>query len=140
MYLGNIILLVLNLPLIPFIARLLAIKKEILVPLILFFSLIGVYLVSFNAVDIFFMIALAVLAIFFRLASYPLPPLILGFILGTPLEENLRRALIINKGSFSFLWERPISLVLFILTLIFLFLPLIRRALGFFNRTKQEVQ
>ncbi len=134
MYIGNLILLVLNLPLIPFISRLLMIKKEILVPLILFFSLIGVYLVSFNNVDIFFMVGLAILAVFLNFASFPLPPLILGFILGGPLEENLRRALIINKGSFSFLWERPISLTLFILTLFFLFLPFIRRLIAFLRQ------
>ena len=51
-----------------------------------------------------------------------MPPLILGFILGTMLEKNLRRALLINDGSFSFMWERPISLALFILMILIILL------------------
>ena len=53
-----------------------------------------------------------------------MPPLILGFILGGMLEKNLRRALIINDGSFSFLWERPISLALFILMILIILLQI----------------
>ncbi|MED5420458.1 MAG: tripartite tricarboxylate transporter permease, partial [Pseudomonadota bacterium] len=67
MYIGNLILLILNLPLIPYIARLLALPKQLLVPLILFFSLIGVYLVSFNTFDIYMMTAFALVAICLRL-------------------------------------------------------------------------
>jgi putative tricarboxylic transport membrane protein len=115
MYIGNIVLLILNLPLIPYIARILAIPKNILVPLVLFFSVTGVYLISFNAFDIYFMAIVAIISLVLRTLNYPMPPLILGFILGTLIEKNLRRALLINDGSFSFLWERPISLGLFIL-------------------------
>ena len=53
-----------------------------------------------------------------------MPPLILGFILGGMLEKNLRRALLINDGSFSFLWERPISLTLFILMILIILLQI----------------
>jgi len=115
MYIGNIVLLILNLPLIPYIARILAIPKNILVPLVLFFSVTGVYLISFNAFDIYFMAIVAIISLVLRTLNYPMPPLILGFILGALIEKNLRRALLINDGSFSFLWERPISLGLFIL-------------------------
>ena len=115
MYIGNVVLLILNLPLIPYIARILAIPKTILVPLVLFFSVTGVYLISFNAFDIYFMAVVAIISLVLRTLNYPMPPLILGFILGALIEKNLRRALLINDGSFSFLWERPISLGLFIL-------------------------
>jgi len=67
MYIGMVILLILNLPLIPYIARLLAEPRNYLVPLILFFSITGIYLMSFNTFDIFLMIGLAVLACFLRL-------------------------------------------------------------------------
>ena len=121
MYIGNVILLVLNLPLIPYIARILAIPKNILVPLVLFFSVTGVYLISFNAFDIYFMAIVAILSLVLRILKYPMPPLILGFILGGMLEKNLRRALLINDGSFSFMWERPISLALFIIMVLIIF-------------------
>jgi putative tricarboxylic transport membrane protein len=118
MYIGNIVLLILNLPLIPYIARILAIPQKILVPLVLFFSVTGVYLISFNSFDIYFMAIVALISLVLRVIDYPMPPLILGFILGGMMEKNLRRALIINDGSYSFLWERPISLTLFIIMII----------------------
>jgi putative tricarboxylic transport membrane protein len=117
MYVGNLILLVINLPLIPWIARTLAIPEPILAPLILFFCLIGVYLVSFNPFDLWLMIALAVVCLVLRLLDYPMAPLLLGFVLGKLLEENLRRALLVNDGSFSFLWERPVTLALVVLAM-----------------------
>ncbi|MFM8800537.1 MAG: tripartite tricarboxylate transporter permease, partial [Tagaea sp.] len=109
MYVGNLILLAINLPLIPQIARTLAIPERMLVPLILFFCLIGVYLVSCNAFDLWVMIGLAVVCVGLRLLDYPMAPLLLGFVLGKLMEENLRRALIVNDGSFAFLWERPVT-------------------------------
>ena len=124
MYIGNIVLLILNLPLIPYIARILAIPKNILVPLVLFFSVTGVYLISFNAFDIYFMAIVAIISLVLRTLNYPMPPLILGFILGALIEKNLRRALLINDGSFSFLWERPISLGLFILMIAIILLQI----------------
>ncbi len=59
-----------------------------------------------------------------RILKYPMPPLILGFILGGMLEKNLRRAILINDGSFSFMWERPISLALFIVMIIIVLLQI----------------
>jgi putative tricarboxylic transport membrane protein len=126
MYLGNVILLILNLPLIPYIARLLSLPRQILIPLILFFSLIGVYLVSFNTFDIHMMAGFALAAIILRLLDFPMAPLILGFILGDMIEDNLRRALTISDGSVSFLWERPLTGIIFGLTILTLLAPLIR--------------
>ena len=126
MYFGNLILLVLNLPLIPYIARLLTLPSHLLVPLVLFFSLIGVYLVSFNTFDLYLMVGFAMLAVLLRLFDYPMAPMILGFILGGMMETNLRRALRVNDGSISFLWERPITAVIMGITLLLLVLPIIR--------------
>lgn len=136
MYVGNIILLVLNLPLIPYIAKLLALPKQILTPMILFFSLIGVYLVSFNTYDIHMMVVVAAIVLAIRLIDFPLAPMLLGFILGGMLEDNLRRALAISDGEFSFLWERPITAVILSITVVLLVSPLWafvkdRRALKF---------
>ena len=64
------------------------------------------------------MAIVALISLVLRVMDYPMPPLILGFILGGMMEKNLRRALIINDGSYSFLWERPISLTLFIIMIL----------------------
>ncbi|BAJ03411.1 tripartite tricarboxylate transporter permease [Shewanella violacea] len=123
MYLGNIVLLFINLPLIPYIAKALTLPKQLLTVLILFFSLIGVYLVSFNAFDIFMMAVFSVIAIGLRLLNFGMSPLILGFILGGMLEQNLRRSLTLYDGSISFLWERPITLTILIVATLILVLP-----------------
>ena len=124
MYLGNVVLLILNLPLIPYLAKILQVPRPVLIPMVLLFSLIGVYLVSFNTMDIYVMVLVALVAIGLRLLDFPMAPMLLGFILGGMLEDNLRRALVINDGSLSFLWERPITLGFTLVTLVMLLLPL----------------
>jgi putative tricarboxylic transport membrane protein len=125
MYLGNLVLLVINLPLIPYIARTLAIPEQMLVPLILFFCLIGVYLVSFNTFDLWMLIGLAAICVGLRLVDYPMAPLLLGFVLGKLMEENLRRALLVNDGSFAFLWERPITALLLAISVACMLVPVV---------------
>ena len=125
MYIGNVILLILNLPLIPYIARILAIPSNVLIPLIMFFSLIGVYFVSFNTFDIHLMVIFAVAALTLRLLDFPMAPMLLGFILGGMMEENLRRALIINNDSWSFLWERGLTLSILIIAALVLIVPIV---------------
>jgi putative tricarboxylic transport membrane protein len=116
MYIGMVILLILNLPLIPYIARILAVPKNYLIPLILFFSITGIYVMSFNNFDIYLMIGIAVVATFMRLYDFPMPPLILAFVLGRLMEENLRRSLLISHGSFDFLWVRPLTTIILLFT------------------------
>ncbi len=116
MYIGMVILLILNLPLIPYIARILAVPKNYLIPLILFFSITGIYVMSFNNFDIYLMIGIAVVATFMRLYDFPMPPLILSFVLGGLMEENLRRSLLISDGSFDFLWGRPLTAIILLFT------------------------
>lgn len=125
MYVGNIVLLILNLPLIPYISRLLRIPRQLLTPIILFLSLMGVYLVSFNTVDLTMMVIIGVIAVVIRILDYPLAPLLLGFILGGMMEDNLRRALLIWDGSFAFLWQRPITATIMAITLLTLLFPII---------------
>jgi len=130
MYIGNIVLLVLNLPLIPYIAKLLAMPKQLLTPLVIFFSLIGVYLVTFNTFDIYMMVGFALVAVGLRLIDYPMAPMILGFILGGMMENNLRRALTISDGELNFLWERPITAIILAITILMLISPLISQFLS----------
>ncbi|MEM8749720.1 MAG: tripartite tricarboxylate transporter permease [Pseudomonadota bacterium] len=135
MWLGNIVLLVLNLPLIPYIARVLAIPARFLLPLILFFSLIGVYFVSFNTFDIQLMVLFGLAATVLRLLSFSLAPMILGFILGGMMEENLRRALLINNDSWSFLWERGLTLTILLIAVACLIVPMLS---PFFARLRNK--
>jgi putative tricarboxylic transport membrane protein len=97
--------------------------------MILLFSITGVYLVSFNSMDILIMVGICALAIFLRLLTFPMAPLLLGFILGGMMEDNLRRALLINDDSLSFLWERPITLVIMLITLLILLAPLFQQTI-----------
>ena len=113
-----VVLLILNLPLIPYIARILAVPRTFLIPMILFFSVTGIYLMSFNNFDIFLMIGIAVVATILRLYDFPMAPLILAFVLGGLMEENLRRSLLISDGSWTFLWDRPLTLCIMIVILI----------------------
>jgi putative tricarboxylic transport membrane protein len=126
MYLGNVFLLILNLPLIPYFARLLAVPRNILIPGIIFFSIIGVYLITFNNFDINAMILISVIALLLRIFDFPMAPLLLGFILGGLMEDNLRRSLVIYDGSMSFLWERPITLGINLVTIAFLVSPIVQ--------------
>jgi len=123
MYFGNLVLLILNLPLIPYISRLLAIPPQILNPLIIFFSIIGVYLVSFNTFDIQMMVFITLMAVGLKMLDFPMAPMLLGFILGGMLEKNLSRALVVSDGSFDFLWNRPLTLSIICATITILLLP-----------------
>ena len=118
MYIGMVVLLILNLPLIPYIARILAVPRTFLIPMILFFSVTGIYLMSFNNFDIFLMIGIAVVATILRLYDFPMPPLILAFVLGGLMEENLRRSLLISDGSWAFLWDRPLTLCIMLVIIL----------------------
>lgn len=138
MYVGNLFLLVLNLPLIPYIAKLLAIPRPILIPVIMFFSMMGVYLVSFNTFDLQLLVAVAVAAVILRIINFPMAPLLLGFILGGMLEDNLRRALTISNGEWSFLFERKSSLILLVLIGVALFAPLISKTSRFLVRASSD--
>jgi putative tricarboxylic transport membrane protein len=139
MYLGNVFLLILNLPLIPYFARLLAVPRNILIPGIIFFSVIGVYLISFNNFDINAMIIISVIALVLRLFDFPMAPLLLGFILGGLMEDNLRRSLMIYDGSLSFLWKRPTTLGINLVTIAFLASPIIQWLLRFRRRDRLAV-
>jgi len=134
MYFGNLMLLVLNLPLIPYIARLLLVPRNYLIPVIMFFSLMGVYLVSFNVFDIQMMVLMVVIAVVLRLLEFPMAPLLLGFILGGMLEDNLRRAIAVSDGQLNFLWERPTTLSLILLVCLAILIPLARALRAYTRR------
>ena len=109
MYLGNGLLLLLNLPLIGMWVQVLKIPYKILFPLILLFCLIGTFSVNGSTFDLLVMLAFGFLGYLMRKFGYESPPFILAFILGPILEQNLRQSLIISDGSFAIFITRPIS-------------------------------
>jgi len=126
MYIGNVVLLILNLPLIPYIAKLLAIPRNYLIPFILFFTMIGAYIGQNNATELLLLVGLGVFATIMRFADYPLAPLLIGFILGGMLENNFARAVNLTDGV-AFMWERPMTAALLVIGLALIFLPAYRR-------------
>ncbi|MCE8517712.1 tripartite tricarboxylate transporter permease [Ruegeria pomeroyi] len=122
MYLGNLILLVLNLPLIPYIAKILTVPRTFLIPFILFFTLMGAYIGQNNATELLILVGLGVCATVLRFADYPLAPLLIGFILGSMLENNFARAMQLYDG-LGFILERPMTMGLLALAVILVMLP-----------------
>ncbi|WP_370158932.1 tripartite tricarboxylate transporter permease [Salipiger bermudensis] len=125
MYIGNLVLLVLNLPLIPYIAKILAIPRNYLIPFILFFTLMGAYIGQNNATELLMLVGLGVLATILRFADYPLAPALIGFILGTMLEDNFARSMQLYRG-LDFILERPMTMGLLILAAVLVLLPSFR--------------
>jgi putative tricarboxylic transport membrane protein len=109
MYVGNAMLLVLNLPLIGLWVQLLRVPYRILFPLILLFCVIGVYSISSNIWDIVVMLIFGVLGYLMKKLEYEPVPLVLAFVLGRMAEESLRQSLVLSRGSLTIFLSRPIS-------------------------------
>jgi putative tricarboxylic transport membrane protein len=131
MYIGNVMLLILNVPLIPLWVQVLKIPYKILFPLILLFCIIGAYSVRSSIFDVHLTIIFGIVGYLFRKFDYEAAPLVLAFVLGPLFESNLRQSLTLSKGSFSIFFTRPISAVSITLAIIFLvigFMPYFTKA------------
>ncbi|MGO7427105.1 tripartite tricarboxylate transporter permease, partial [Rhizobium ruizarguesonis] len=130
MWIGNLMLLVINLPLIGMWVSLLRLPYKYLYPAILVFCAIGVYSVNYSPFNVFETVLFGFLGyLFFKLALEP-APLLIGFVLGPMLEEYLRRAMVVSRGSAWVFVERPVSAVLLAIAALALgamLLPSIRR-------------
>ena len=125
MYIGNIVLLILNLPLIPYIAKVLTIPRTYLIPFILFFTLMGSYIGQNNSTELLILVGFGICATILKFADYPLAPLLIGFILGSMLEDNFSRSMQLYDGV-SFIFERPMTSGLITVAIILIVLPSIR--------------
>jgi putative tricarboxylic transport membrane protein len=115
MWIGNLMLVILNLPLIGIWVQLLKVPYRLLYPAILVFCAIGVYSINNNTFDVQITVLFGVLGyIFYKLRCEP-APLILGFILGPMMEENLRRAMLLSRGDPTVFFTRPLSLTLLLM-------------------------
>ena len=125
MYIGNIMLLVLNLPMIGLWVRLLMVPYSVLFPIILFVALTGAFVVNGSILDLYLMLGFGVLGYFMRKFDYEPAPLILAFVLAPILEISLRQSLIISGGDVSIFFVRPISLTLLVISALLLLSALI---------------
>jgi putative tricarboxylic transport membrane protein len=125
MYIGNGMLLVLNLPLIPLWVKVLNIPYYLLYPLILLFCLIGAYSLENNSADIIVMLLFGISGFLMKKFRYDGAPMILALVLGQKLETSLRRSLIMSQGDFSIFISRPISLAFLITAVVLLIIPII---------------
>jgi putative tricarboxylic transport membrane protein len=125
MYIGNIMLLVLNLPLIGIWVKILKIPYEVLFPLILLFCLIGVFSLNNNVGEIGLMLFFGGVGYFMKKFNYEAAPLVLAMVLGPMMENALRQSLIMANGSAAIFFTRPISLAVALLVLILLVLPML---------------
>jgi putative tricarboxylic transport membrane protein len=120
MYLGNIMLLVLNLPLVGAFAKVATIRPQVLLPIISVVCLVGVYSVRNAFFDVWVMIAAGVIGFFLRRWGYPIAPFIIGIVLGPTTENSLRQTLLMFKGEVSLITGRPLASTLLALALAFI--------------------
>jgi putative tricarboxylic transport membrane protein len=135
MYIGNFILLLLNLPFVPLFANILRIPKRILLPLVILFCITGMYSVNNSVFDIWVMLVFGGLGFVAAKWKYEGAPLLLGLVLGPKMEVAFRQSLMISRGDFSIFTGRSISLVFLLMTALFLLFPLLRSGL---NRLRKD--
>lgn len=123
--LGNILLLILNLPMVGIFVRLLSIPPRFLLPVVTMVAFVGIYAISRSVFDLCFMIGFGVIGYVFRKADIPLVPIILGMLLGPEMEKNLRHVMQINDGNWLMLWDSGLATGLWATALAGLILPLI---------------
>ncbi|PKR85432.1 tripartite tricarboxylate transporter permease [Heyndrickxia camelliae] len=130
MFIGNLMLLILNLPLVKVFAKIIETPKKYLIPLIIAISIFGVYAVQVSTNDLLLLLGCGVLGYFLSKNDYPIAPLVLGLVLGPMIENNMRRALTISNGDYTIFFTRPISLAFLIVTVLWLVIPVLLKAKG----------
>lgn len=134
MYVGNVMLLILNLPLVGVFVNFLRIPYRILYPMILMFCIVGVYAVNSSYIDVVIMCIMGVLGYLFRKFDFETAPIVLGVVLAPIFEMSLRQSLAMSNGKYSIFFQRPISVTFLIGALILLviaLIPLIRKGIDY---------
>jgi putative tricarboxylic transport membrane protein len=126
LFVANVMLIILNVPMVRVFTRILAVPNWALVPAIAIITSIGVYAVHATTFDLVLMVTIGVLGYILRKLDFPLSPVLLGFILGGLMEQNLRRALSISNGELQILWSSPITMATWGLVALMLALPVWR--------------
>ncbi|MDZ5695704.1 tripartite tricarboxylate transporter permease [Chelativorans sp. M5D2P16] len=134
LFIGNIMLLLLNVPMVSIFVRVLQVPTKYLMPAVAMISFVGIYGLSGSTFDLLVMIVFGVAGYLLRKLDVPLVPVILGILLGNEMEKNLRRALTISDGDLSILWGSPIAIGIWILAILGFIAPLL---FGRFVRRKR---
>ncbi|MGE5619500.1 MAG: tripartite tricarboxylate transporter permease [Sphingomonadaceae bacterium] len=129
MYVGNAILLILNLPLVNIFAKLLDLPGALLYSMVIAFCVLGVYGLRLSVFDVGLMLGFGIVGYFMRMHSYPLAPCLLALVLGDMMEQNFRRALTLSAGNPSIFFTRPITIALLIAALLVLLGPPMLKAI-----------
>lgn len=130
MFVGNLMLLILNLPLVKIFAKLIETPAKYLIPMIIAISFFGVYAVQMSTFDLMLLIACGVVGYFLAKNDFPMAPLVLGLVLGPMIENNMRRALTISNGDFMVFVEKPVSLIFLIIAVLWITVPVIMKLRG----------
>ncbi len=129
LYIGNIMLFLINLPLVRLWVKILQIPKELLFAGILVFGTLGVYSISGSLTELLIVYVIGFVGFCMRMYDFPVAPAVLGAILGPLMEQQFRRALALGEGSFSIFVTRPLTVVILLLALGMLFMPYVLNAL-----------
>ena len=135
MYIGNVILVILNMPLIGLWVSLLRVPYKIMMPLIVAISAVGIYATENNIFDLWVMFGFGVLGFVMRKLDFPASPIVLAVVLGPLVEKSLKQSLVISGGSLAIFFTRPISAVLIVVSLLSIFAPLFS---GAWRRLREE--
>lgn len=123
MYIGNIVLLIMNIPLIGLFVKMLQVPNRVLIPAILLLSVLGVYTVYSSVLSVLIMLAIGVVGWALRKLGFEMAPIILGFVLGKVLETNLRNSLAMSGGELGVFFESTISIILWVMAVAVVWLP-----------------
>lgn len=140
LYIGNIMLFVINLPMIRLWVKILRIPKPFMLAGILVFGTLGIYSMSNSVVDLLIVYVIGLVGLLMRRYDFPIAPAILGVILGPLMETQFRRSLDIGGGDFSVFFTRPLTLVVLLLAATMVLLPAISRRLGRVKKTLGELE
>lgn len=126
MFIGNVILAVVNIPMAGILVRMLAIPPKILYPIVLGLAFVGTYAISNSVVDFYILVIFGVVGYVMSKANIPTAPLILAVIVGNSMEQSFRQALTISDGDYGIFFKSPISIILFLLTIISVVYPFVK--------------
>ncbi|MCK1999125.1 tripartite tricarboxylate transporter permease [Psychrobacillus psychrodurans] len=130
MFIGNLMLLLLNMPLVRVFAKIIQTPKKYLLPMIIAISFFGVYAVQYTTFDLYLLLGCGVLGYLLSKNDYPVAPLVLALVLGPMIENNMRRALTISNGDFSIFVTKPLSLLFILAAAAWLLVPLLLKLKG----------
>ena len=110
MFIGNIVLVFMNMPMVPYIAKLLALPQKLLIPIIICLAFMGTYMMNYSPFDFFLLVFFGVVGYSMQKLDIPIPPMVLALILGDTLEKTFRQAMVAKSGSLTVFLDKPIAL------------------------------